>query len=176
MTRRSLKAWRQLLGNRNFRAIALINAVMFATANGSRSVLMPLLAVQGYHMKTTFLGTFPFPMFMNMTKPNSAVEAFSRHSRATPQACLACSDLGCMLLLKLCLAQWYSYEWWGMIVVNKWHQCKFWYWFESDCQSNLAIWSGWQDVVFMTEWIWISLWRGCWVESAKQCCDTPVCE
>ena len=56
MQRKSGKAWRQLLGNRNFRAIALINAVMFATANGSRSVLMPLLAVQGYKMKTTFLG------------------------------------------------------------------------------------------------------------------------
>ena len=41
---------------RNFRAIALVNAVMFATANGSRAVLMPLLAVQGFGMKTTYLG------------------------------------------------------------------------------------------------------------------------
>ena len=49
-------ALRQLMGCRNFRAIALVNAVMFATANGSRAVLMPLLAVQGFGMKTTYLG------------------------------------------------------------------------------------------------------------------------
>lgn len=47
---------RQLMGCRNFRAISLVNAVMFATANGSRAVLMPLLAVQGFGMKTTYLG------------------------------------------------------------------------------------------------------------------------
>lgn len=51
-----ISALRQLLGSRNFRAIALVNAVMFATANGSRAVLMPLLAVQGFGMKTTLLG------------------------------------------------------------------------------------------------------------------------
>ena len=56
--RKAWPAWQQLLASSDFRAIALINAVMFATANGSRSVLMPLLAVQGFGMKTTLLGAY----------------------------------------------------------------------------------------------------------------------
>ena len=49
---------------------------MFATANGSRSVLMPLLAVQGYKMKTTFLGemrpehNIAAPQFMEWPLPH----------------------------------------------------------------------------------------------------------
>lgn len=64
---------RQLMGCRNFRAISLVNAVMFATANGSRAVLMPLLAVQGFGMKTTYLGeehalACPFPITQSYSR------------------------------------------------------------------------------------------------------------
>ena len=45
-----------LLGSRDFGAIAVVNAIMFATANGSRSVLMPLLAHQSFGLTPTMLG------------------------------------------------------------------------------------------------------------------------
>lgn len=53
---RKHSGWRQLLGSRDFRAIAIMNAVMFATANGGRAVLMPLLAIQSFGMTTSVLG------------------------------------------------------------------------------------------------------------------------
>ena len=49
-------AWRMLLLSRDFGAIAVVNAIMFATANGSRSVLVPLLATQSFGLTTTALG------------------------------------------------------------------------------------------------------------------------
>lgn len=49
-------AWRLLLLSRDFGAIAVVNAIMFATANGSRSVLMPLLAHQAFGLTPTTLG------------------------------------------------------------------------------------------------------------------------
>lgn len=42
--------------SRDFGAIAIVNALMFATANGSRSVLVPLLATQSFGLTTTALG------------------------------------------------------------------------------------------------------------------------
>jgi len=51
-----LPAWRRLLGSRNFRAIALVNAAVFTTNNGARAVLMPLLAKETLGMKTSLLG------------------------------------------------------------------------------------------------------------------------
>ena len=54
--RRAQPAWRQLLCSQDFRAIASLNAVMFATTNGARSMLMPLLAVQRFGMSATSLG------------------------------------------------------------------------------------------------------------------------
>lgn len=45
-----------LLESRDFGAIALVNAIMFMTANGSRSVLVPLLATQTFAISTTVLG------------------------------------------------------------------------------------------------------------------------
>ena len=54
-------AWRLLLLSRDFGAIAVVNAIMFATANGSRSVLMPLLAHQAFGLTPTALGVLsPF--------------------------------------------------------------------------------------------------------------------
>ncbi|KAK9866844.1 hypothetical protein WJX84_004388 [Apatococcus fuscideae] len=54
--RRVLIKARQLLRNADFWAIAAVNAVMFATANGGRSTLMPLLAVSDFGLNTTLLG------------------------------------------------------------------------------------------------------------------------
>ncbi|KAK9810950.1 hypothetical protein WJX73_000538 [Symbiochloris irregularis] len=48
--------WWQLLGSRDFRAVALLNAVMFATQNGGRSVLLPLMAIDGFGFTTSLLG------------------------------------------------------------------------------------------------------------------------
>ncbi|KAK9830670.1 hypothetical protein WJX74_001706 [Apatococcus lobatus] len=54
--RRLLVKTRQLFRNADFWAIAAVNAVMFATANGGRSTLMPLLAVSDFGLNTTLLG------------------------------------------------------------------------------------------------------------------------
>ena len=49
-------AWQRLLSSPNFRAISLVNAVLFTTNNGARAVLMPLLAEEKLGMKTSLLG------------------------------------------------------------------------------------------------------------------------
>ena len=49
-------AWQLLLGSRDFGAIMLLNAMMFMTQNGSRAVLVPLLATQAFGVTTTTLG------------------------------------------------------------------------------------------------------------------------
>ena len=54
--RRERPAWQLLLGSRDFGAIMLLNAMMFMTQNGSRAVLMPLLATQAFGVTTTTLG------------------------------------------------------------------------------------------------------------------------
>ena len=54
--RRRVPAWRQLLASPDFRLIAAVNAVIFTTNNGGRSVLMPLLAKEHLAMKTSTLG------------------------------------------------------------------------------------------------------------------------
>lgn len=54
--RRAQPAWQECLRSQDFRAIASLNAVMFATTNGARSMLMPLLAVQRFGMSATSLG------------------------------------------------------------------------------------------------------------------------
>lgn len=54
--RKAWPAWRKLLGSRDFRAVALLNAVMFATTNGGRAVLMPLMAVEHFSMTPSILG------------------------------------------------------------------------------------------------------------------------
>ncbi len=54
--RKEQPSWLLLLKSRDFGAIALVNALMFATANGSRSVLMPLLARQSFAISNTVLG------------------------------------------------------------------------------------------------------------------------
>ncbi|BDA45298.1 probable quinolone resistance protein NorA at N-terminal half [Coccomyxa sp. Obi] len=54
--RKERPSWLLLLQSRDFGAIALVNALMFATANGSRSVLMPLLATQSFAISNTVLG------------------------------------------------------------------------------------------------------------------------
>ena len=59
--RRAQPAWSQLLRSQDFRAIASLNAVMFATTNGARSMLMPLLAVQQFGMSATSLGEPALP-------------------------------------------------------------------------------------------------------------------
>jgi len=51
-------AWRKLLRSPDFRAIAAVNAVIFTTNNGGRSVLMPLLAKEHLAMSTSTLGAF----------------------------------------------------------------------------------------------------------------------
>ena len=55
--RKERPAWQMLLGSRDFGAIMLLNAMMFMTQNGSRAVLMPLLATQAFGVTTTTLGT-----------------------------------------------------------------------------------------------------------------------
>ena len=57
--RKERPAWRQLLGSRDFGAIMLLNAMMFMTQNGSRAVLVPLLATQAFGVTTTTLGFDP---------------------------------------------------------------------------------------------------------------------
>lgn len=42
--------------SRDFGAISLINGIMFMTANGSRSVLVPLHGVQAFGLTTTVMG------------------------------------------------------------------------------------------------------------------------
>jgi hypothetical protein len=54
--RRPVPAWRQLLASPDFQLIAAVNAVIFTTNNGGRSVLMPLLAKEHLAMKTSTLG------------------------------------------------------------------------------------------------------------------------
>ncbi len=54
--RRAEPAWRKLLRSPDFRAIAAVNAIIFTTNNGGRSVLMPLLAKEHLAMKTSTLG------------------------------------------------------------------------------------------------------------------------
>lgn len=56
VNRKAWPAWRKLLGSRDFRAVALLNAVMFATTNGGRAVLMPLMAVEHFSMTPSILG------------------------------------------------------------------------------------------------------------------------
>ena len=56
--RRERPAWQLLLGSRDFGAIMLLNAMMFMTQNGSRAVLVPLLATQAFGVTTTTLGDF----------------------------------------------------------------------------------------------------------------------
>jgi hypothetical protein len=53
---RPAPAWRQLLASPDFQLIAAVNAVIFTTNNGGRSVLMPLLAREHLAMKTSTLG------------------------------------------------------------------------------------------------------------------------
>ncbi len=48
--------WLQLLTSRDFGAISLINGIMFMTANGSRSVLVPLHGHQAFGLTTTVMG------------------------------------------------------------------------------------------------------------------------
>lgn len=48
--------WLQLMTSRDFGAISLINGIMFMTANGSRSVLVPLHGVQAFGLTTTIMG------------------------------------------------------------------------------------------------------------------------
>ncbi|KAK9819267.1 hypothetical protein WJX81_001189 [Elliptochloris bilobata] len=48
--------WLQLLTSRDFGAISLVNGIMFMTANGSRSVLVPLHGVQAFGLTTTVMG------------------------------------------------------------------------------------------------------------------------
>ncbi|CAL5228622.1 g11787 [Coccomyxa viridis] len=54
--RKERPAWQLLLGSRDFGAIMLLNAMMFMTQNGSRAVLVPLLATQAFGVTTTTLG------------------------------------------------------------------------------------------------------------------------
>ena len=42
--------------SRDFGAISLINGIMFMTANGSRSVLVPLHGHQAFGLTTTVMG------------------------------------------------------------------------------------------------------------------------
>jgi hypothetical protein len=56
LCRLKVPAWAQLMRNSDFRAISLVNGVMFMTMNGSRAVLLPLLAVQGFGLSTTVIG------------------------------------------------------------------------------------------------------------------------
>ena len=53
--------WLQLLTSRDFGAISLINGIMFMTANGSRSVLVPLHGHQAFGLTTTVMGAPPPP-------------------------------------------------------------------------------------------------------------------
>ena len=57
--RKEKPAWQLLLGSRDFGAIMLLNAMMFMTQNGSRAVLVPLLATQAFGVTTTTLGVAP---------------------------------------------------------------------------------------------------------------------
>lgn len=57
---RPVPAWRQLLSSPDFQLIAAVNAVIFTTNNGGRSVLMPLLAKEHLAMKTSTLGAQGF--------------------------------------------------------------------------------------------------------------------
>lgn len=68
--RKERPAWQLLLGSRDFGAIMLLNAMMFMTQNGSRAVLVPLLATQAFGVTTTTLGTDPpSPSRMPFTGP-----------------------------------------------------------------------------------------------------------
>eukprot|EP00884_Botryococcus_braunii_P001802 jgi/Botrbrau1/11622/Bobra.0209s0013.1 len=49
-------AWLQLLSCRDFQAISFVNGVIFMTMNGSRAVLLPLLACQSFNISKTALG------------------------------------------------------------------------------------------------------------------------
>ena len=63
--RRRVPAWRQLLASPDFQLIAAVNAVIFTTNNGGRSVLMPLLAKEHLAMKTSTLGAQLCPHMQN---------------------------------------------------------------------------------------------------------------
>lgn len=56
MCRRSQPEGHQMLRSKDFRAIASLNAMMYMTSNGTRSMLMPLLAIHQFGMSTTTLG------------------------------------------------------------------------------------------------------------------------
>ena len=61
--------WLQLLTSRDFGAISLINGIMFMTANGSRSVLVPLHGVQAFGLTTTIMGAPPPPSSAHAALP-----------------------------------------------------------------------------------------------------------
>lgn len=67
--------------SRDFGAISLINGIMFMTANGSRSVLVPLHGVQAFGLTTTIMGA-----------PRSTLPCPKAHA---PLACLSCSRPVC---------------------------------------------------------------------------------
>ena len=74
--RKERPAWQLLLGSRDFGAIMLLNAMMFMTQNGSRAVLVPLLATQAFGVTTTTLGAGrPSPSRMPLTGPAVAPSA-----------------------------------------------------------------------------------------------------
>ncbi|KAK9812684.1 hypothetical protein WJX72_001907 [[Myrmecia] bisecta] len=75
-------AWRQLLGSRDFRIICMINAVLFMTATGSRSVLMPLLAYDVYGYTPQHLGMlFGGMAVLNLVGTAPAAVAADRFGR-----------------------------------------------------------------------------------------------
>ena len=65
--------------SRDFGAISLINGIMFMTANGSRSVLVPLHGVQAFGLTTTIMGAPRSPL--------------PRRQAYAPLVCLFCSLL-----------------------------------------------------------------------------------
>mmetsp|Transcript_7489 Transcript_7489/g.21172 ORF Transcript_7489/g.21172 Transcript_7489/m.21172 type:complete len:598 (-) Transcript_7489:525-2318(-) len=91
--------WKLLLICTDFRAIALVNCVLFMTVNGTRAVLMPLMGVESFGFSPSVLGA----MFASMAALNvvgvlpaaAAADRFGRKHTIVP----AGMGLGLSLLM-----------------------------------------------------------------------------
>lgn len=112
-----LPGWQLLLGCPNFRAIALINCVLFTTVNGTRAVLMPLMGAEAFGMTPSSLGC----VFASMAALNilgvlpaaAAADKFGRKLTIVP----AGLGLGMSLMLMSCAASLGQQGFWASALV-----------------------------------------------------------
>ena len=109
--------WKLLMACTDFRAIALVNCVLFMTVNGTRAVLMPLMGVESFGFSPSMLGA----MFASMAALNvlgvlpaaAAADRFGRKHTIVP----AGFGLGFSLLMMACTTSFGQEAFWASALV-----------------------------------------------------------